>query len=146
MSSEFNDAKNSPGFLLWQVSNVWQKSIRLALAPFELTHAQFVLLFSSHWLNDRSDDSGVTQIQLSQYAQVDVNVTSQVLRSLEKRGYIKRSPHPTDTRANVITPTPSGSELALRAVQAVEAADRSFFAIIGDEKERLIQLMLRLLP
>ncbi len=146
MSSEFNDAKDSPGFLLWQVTNVWQKNIRRALVPFGLTQAQFVLLFSCHWLNNRADHTDVTQNQLAQHTQVDVNVTSQVLRSLEKRGYIKRSPHPTDTRANVITPTPSGSELVLRAVQAVEAADRSFFAIIGDEKEHLIQLMLRLLP
>ena len=146
MSSEFDDAKDSPGFLLWKVTNVWQKRIRHALEQFELTHAQFVLLFSCHWLNERGDGSSVTQIQLAQHAQVDVNVTSQVLRSLEKRGYITRSPHPTDTRANVIRPTPSGSELALRAVQAVEAADRSFFAAIGEEKARLIQLLLRLLP
>lgn len=145
MSSNFNNAKDSPGFLLWQVTNIWQKHIRRALEPFELTHPQFVLLFSCYWLNDRDNGPGVTQIQLSQYAQVDVNVTSQVLRTLEKNGYIKRSPHPTDTRANVITPTPMGKELAVRAVKAVEAADEAFFAVIGEEREHLNCLMQRLL-
>jgi DNA-binding MarR family transcriptional regulator len=144
MNSEFNDAKDSPGFLLWQVTNIWQKDIRHALEPFDLTHPQFVLLFSCQWLNDKANSSGVTQIQLAQHAKVDVNVTSQVLRTLEKNGCVKRSPHPTDTRANVITMTQSGSELASRAVQAVEAADRAFFSGIGDDRGELIRLLLQL--
>ncbi|MCD9022034.1 MarR family winged helix-turn-helix transcriptional regulator [Cohnella silvisoli] len=144
MSSEYSESKESPGFLLWQVTNIWQKDIRRALEPFELTHPQFVLLFSCQWLNDKNDSAGVTQVQLAQHAQVDVNVTSQVLRTLEKKGFLKRSPHPTDTRANIITMTPSGSELAFRAVQAVETADRTFFASIGDDREQLIRLMRQL--
>ena len=144
MSSEFNESNESPGFLLWQVTNIWQKDIRRALELFELTHPQFVLLFSCQWLNESVDRAGVTQIQLAQHARVDVNVTSQVLRTLEKKGYVIRSPHPTDTRAKVITMTPSGSELVSRAVQAVEAADRAFFASIGDDRGQLIRLMLQL--
>lgn len=144
MSSEFNETHESPGFLLWQVTNIWQKDIRQALEPFELTHPQFVLLFSCHWLNDKNGGASVTQVQLAQHAQVDVNVTSQVLRTLEKKGYIKRSSHPIDTRANVITMTRSGSELALQAVQAVESADRTFFAGIGDRKGLLAELLLQL--
>jgi DNA-binding MarR family transcriptional regulator len=144
MSSEFNESNESLGFLLWQVTNIWQKDIRRALEPFDLTHPQFVLLFSCQWLNEKIDRTGVTQVQLAQHAQVDINVTSQVLRTLEKKGCIKRSPHPTDSRANIITMTPAGSELASRAVQAVESADRAFFAGIGDNRGQLIRLMLQL--
>ncbi len=144
MSSEFSDAQDSPGFLLWEVTNLWQKKIRLALEPLALTHIQFVLLFSSHWLVSRGGGADLTQIQLAQYARVDVNVTSQVLRELERKGYITRSTHPTDTRAKVIAPTPAGTELALRAVQVVEAADREFFSALGREQEHFIQMMRRL--
>jgi DNA-binding MarR family transcriptional regulator len=144
MNSEFKEVKDSPGFLLWQVTNIWQKDIRHALEPFELTHTQFVLLYSCLWLNQKEGQSGVTQVQLAQHAQVDVNVTSQVLRTLEKKGYLKRSSHTTDTRANVITMTQSGSELALRAVQVVEAADLAFFATIGDDSGQLTRLLLQL--
>ncbi|MBW5447999.1 MarR family transcriptional regulator [Cohnella sp. CFH 77786] len=144
MDSEFKEAKQSPGFLLWQVTNLWQREIRRALDPLELTHPQFVLLFSTKWLNERGGDGGVTQVQLAQHAKMDVNVTSQVLRTLEKKGYIKRSPHPRDTRANVITTTPAGSELASRAVQAVEAADRSFFSGIGEGKREFMGVLLQL--
>jgi DNA-binding MarR family transcriptional regulator len=144
MNSEFNEAKDSPGFLLWQVTNIWQKDIRHALEPFDLTHTQFVLLYSCLWLYEKDGQSDVTQVQLAQHAQVDVNVTSQVLRTLEKKGYLKRSSHTTDTRANVITMTPSGSELALRAVQVVEAADRTFFAAIGENRGQLSRLLQQL--
>ena len=144
MGSKFDKAEESPGFLLWQVTNSWQKDIRLALEPLELTQPQFVLLFSCKWLNERSGSSGVTQVQLAQHAKVDVNVTSQVLRTLEKKGYVKRGPHPTDTRANVITVTDSGGELANRAVQAVEKADRAFFAGVGNDLPQLNELLRKL--
>ena len=45
------DADDSPGFLLWQVTNKWQAAQRAALKPFGLTHVQFVLLASLTWLD-----------------------------------------------------------------------------------------------
>jgi len=127
MSSDFNDANDSPGFLLWQVTTIWQRSIRQALDPFELTHSQFVLLYSCYWLNQQAERAGVTQVQLAQHTKVDVNVTAQVVRTLQKRGLIDRKPHPTDARANLLTVTQEGISIATRAVRAVEEADRTFF-------------------
>jgi hypothetical protein len=40
--------------------------------------------------------------------------------------------------------TESGSELASRAIQAVEAADQAFFAGIGDNRGELTRLLLQL--
>ena len=40
---------DSPGFLLWKVSNAWQRQIRAALQPFSLTHSQFVVLATATW-------------------------------------------------------------------------------------------------
>ncbi|MFC5403222.1 MarR family winged helix-turn-helix transcriptional regulator [Cohnella soli] len=145
MSSEFNTAEESPGFTLWQVTNLWQKSIRQALEPFGMTHPQFVLLFSCKWLNDKNNHAGITQVQLAQHAQMDVNVTSQVLRTLEKKGYIRRSPHPTDSRANVISVTESGDEIATQTVIAVEREDRAFFSSLGEELGELTRLLQQLM-
>lgn len=144
MSSEFNNAEESPGFMLWQVTNLWQKAIRHALDPFELTHPQFVLLFSCKWLNEKNNHTGITQVQLAQHAQMDVNVTSQVLRTLEKKGYIERRPHPTDSRANIISVTKTGDEIASHAVQAVEMEDRAFFSSLGNETGHLNRLLRQL--
>ncbi|QSO52032.1 winged helix-turn-helix transcriptional regulator [Alicyclobacillus curvatus] len=146
MSSDFSNANDSPGFLLWQVTATWQKNIRQALEPFELTHPQFVLLYSCYWLNLQVDRAGVTQVHLARHTKVDVNVTSQVLRTLQKRGLIDRKPHPTDTRANLIVVTQDGISLATRAVRAVEDVDRTFFSVLTDaERHEMVGFMLQLL-
>ena len=44
LDTRFASADESPGFLLWQVTNRWQAAVRRALAPFDVTHVQFVLL------------------------------------------------------------------------------------------------------
>ena len=58
-------SEDSTGFLLWQVTNLWQREIKKALEKYELTHAQFVLLASTHWLALQKQD--VTQILLSNH-------------------------------------------------------------------------------
>ncbi|MDG0794279.1 MarR family transcriptional regulator [Cohnella ginsengisoli] len=145
MSTAFEDAEDSPGFLLWQTTNMWQREMRKALEPFGLTHPQFVLLFSCHFMNGQAEWAGrLTQVQLAQNVRMDVNVTSQVLRKLEQQGFVRRGPHPTDTRAHAIAATPAGSELANRAVQAVEAADRAFFSVLGTETRELLGMLTKL--
>jgi MarR family transcriptional regulator, organic hydroperoxide resistance regulator len=144
MESEFKEAKESPGFLLWQVTSIWQRHLRSELEKVELTHVQFVLLATCQWYNKHAEVEGMSQIQLSQQAKVDVNVTSKVLRTLETKKLVLRSPHLTDTRANVITLTPAGKALIAKANIIVEQADRQFFAKIDGEQAKLIQLLAQL--
>ncbi|MEO2207867.1 MarR family transcriptional regulator [Paenibacillus pabuli] len=146
MSSQYKNAHESPGHLLWQVTTMWQKEVRRVLDPLGLTPPQFVLLHGCLWLNERdTEGKGVTQVQLAHFANVDVNVTSQVLRALEKRGLIHRSRHQTDTRANIIATTPEGTELANRGIQLVEEADRQFFDLVSDHKEEYMDIMRKLI-
>lgn len=141
-SSRYKNAQESPGYLLWQVTTMWQKEIRRVLEPLKLTHPQFVLLHACVWLNERdTEGKGVTQVQLAQFANVDVNVTSQVLRALEKRELLTRKRHLTDTRANIITTTSEGTRLALEGIHLVEAADKVFFDVLSDRKDEYIEIM-----
>ncbi|MCU7821243.1 MarR family winged helix-turn-helix transcriptional regulator [Kitasatospora sp. DSM 101779] len=130
LASGFTDADESPGLLLWQVTNRWQAAQRAALRPYGLTHVQFVLLASLSWLQA---DGPVTQKQLADHAATDPMMTSQVLRALESRGLVHRLPHPHDRRARALAPTDEGRALADRAVTAVEACDRTFFAPLGTD-------------
>lgn len=140
--SKFKNAQESPGHLLWQVTTMWQKEIRRVLEPMNLTQPQFVLLHAVSWLNERDhEEKGVTQVQIAQFANVDVNVTSQVLRTLEKRGLITRSRHHTDTRANIIHTTEAGAQLALEGIQVVEAADQEFFGRVGERREEFMKTL-----
>ena len=46
----------------------------------------------------------VTQARLASYAHLDIMMTSQVLRTLEKKRLLERASHPTDHRAKAYPP------------------------------------------
>ncbi|GAA3342407.1 MarR family transcriptional regulator [Amorphoplanes nipponensis] len=130
LATRHSSADESPGLLLWQVSNRWQAAQRTALKPFGLTHVQFVLLATLTYLQSSGP---VTQKALAGVAATDPMMTSQVLRALEGRGLVHRPEHPTDRRARALAVTDEGRALANRAVVAVEECDAAFFARLGDD-------------
>lgn len=129
MVSRFSSAGESPGFLLWRISNAWQQRQRAALQPLGLTHVQFVLLASLVWLTQHGRT--VTQTDLAEQAQTDPMMTSQVVRGLEARGLLARETSAQDRRARVLTPTREGAALAAAAIAVVEAVDAECF-LAGD--------------
>jgi hypothetical protein len=48
--SSYKESEDSPGFLLWQLTALWQRKLNTLLKDLDLTHAQFVVLMSAHWL------------------------------------------------------------------------------------------------
>jgi DNA-binding MarR family transcriptional regulator len=129
LKTTFDSADESPGLLLWRVSNAWSAAQRAALAPHGLTHPQFVLLASLTYLGGAEP---VRQTDLAAHAGMDAMTASQVLRALEAKALVRREPHPTDARARALAVTDEGRELANRTVALVEAVDREFFAAAGD--------------
>ena len=129
LNTEFDDAEESPGLLLWQVTNRWQAAQRATLKPYGLTHVQFVLLAALTYLGA---DGPVRQRDLAEMASTDPMMTSQVLRALEARGLVTRKPHPQDGRARALEVTDAGRELANTAIVAVENCDRAFFGALGN--------------
>jgi len=128
LATGFSAAEESPGLLLWRVTNRWQAAQRATLKPLGLTHVQFVLLAALTWLGT---DGPVTQRALAGHAGTDPMMTSQVVRVLEQRRLVLRSPHATDRRAWSVAATDAGVALANRAVVAVEACDEAFFGPLG---------------
>jgi DNA-binding MarR family transcriptional regulator len=135
LPSIFGSPDASTGFLLWQAANGWQRRQRAALKPLGLSHVQFVLLTGVVWLADH--DAPVSQIKLARHARTDPMMTSQVLRSLQERKLVRRSAHPTDTRARALLPTAAGRRLAREAIYVVERADQEFLAPLGADAARL---------
>lgn len=138
LETDFEDAGDSPGLMLWRVTNAWQASIRAALRPFDLTHVQFVLLAALTWLDA---ETPITQRDLAEYARTDPMMTSQVIRTLESKKLVERRPHPTDARARSVVVTQAGAALAGKANRAVEASDREFFAALGDRKAAFVAML-----
>lgn len=101
-----------------------------ALKPLGLTHVQFVLLASTWWLTEVAGESP-TQRRVAEHAATDPMMTSQVLRVLEERSLITRSPDPKDGRARRLGVTHQGAALAQQAMTVVETADAAFFDQAG---------------
>jgi DNA-binding MarR family transcriptional regulator len=123
---------DSPGFLLWHATLRWQRGIAKALAPLDLTHVQFVLLACAWWLNEQGERP--TQIALAAQAGTDIKMTSQVVRSLERKALLVREVDAADTRARRLHVTERGAQVAVRAIAIVEQVDAEFFADIPERQ------------
>ncbi|EMP03599.1 MarR family winged helix-turn-helix transcriptional regulator [Leptospira santarosai] len=126
-----NKTEDSSGFLLWQVTSLWQRGIQKVLSPLDLTHSQFVLLASMYWLQFHLED--VTQIKLSRHTKIDPMTTSSVLKTLQSKKLILRREHSTDTRAKIVELTEVGKKVTEKAVKLVETFDSNFFTSVDNE-------------
>ncbi|MGZ6754542.1 MAG: MarR family winged helix-turn-helix transcriptional regulator [Nocardioides sp.] len=135
-ASAFEAADASPGLLLWRATLAWQRAMRAALAPHDLTHVQFVLLASAWWLGEHGGPP--SQQRLAAHAGTDPMMTSQVVRRLAAAGLLERTPDPADSRARRVAPTPSGRTVLEGALRDVEAADAAYFAPAGADAPALL--------
>jgi DNA-binding MarR family transcriptional regulator len=129
---------DSPGFLLWRATLRWQRGVAGALAPLDLTHAQFVLLAGLWW--HQREGRQPNQLELATHTGMDTKMTSQVVRRLEAKGLLVRQVDAADTRMKRLRATRTGLELVEKAIQAVELADREFFSPVP-EHDRLLAIL-----
>lgn len=141
--SQFETPGVSPGFLLWQMSNGWQREQRAALAPLGLTHVQFVLLAGIGWLEHCG--KRVTQARLAEQQNTDPMMTSQVVRALERRRLVERKEDAEDQRIRLLSLTEEGRQLLKDSMQVVEGVDDHFFHALGREKDIFCALLQRLM-
>ncbi|MDB5255472.1 MAG: MarR family transcriptional regulator [Chitinophagaceae bacterium] len=136
-------AEDSSGFLLWQVTTLWQRGIKKALDQIDLTHPQFVVLASLLWLSKQQQS--VTQIDLSLHSKIDPMTTSTIIRTLERKELIKRREHDTDTRAKAVGLTSYGTKTTRQAVKIIEKFDAQFFESLGNRSKSFNSSLLTLL-
>lgn len=142
-ASRFAVPEESAGYLLWQVSHLWQRRVEAVLVELNITHLQFVLLVGIGWLTRESNL--VTQVQLAEFCKIDIMQTSQVARKLEVKKLVKRITHPSDTRAKVLTLTSMGEITLHQALPLIERLDIEFFesgnsvALITELKQLLLE-------
>ena len=127
----FKKPNDSPGYLLGQVTMLWQRKQKRVLDPLDLTHTQFVLLAALAWLSKTSDS--VTQVDIANQSNADRMMVSKVLRTLEEKGFITRQEHHTDTRAKIIRLTIAGGTVLQKAITEVENADLEFFSSLEQD-------------
>lgn len=139
----FEQPQDSPGFLLWQTTMLWQRQIKKALEPYQLSHAQFVIMAALMWLEVHHCD--ITQILIVNHTKLDKMTVSKSLKGLVEQGYVKRNEHQKDTRAKATTLTPKGNEVARKLIHLIEKIDAQFFGQTHrDEQRKLIKILAKL--
>ncbi len=128
-----------PSQLLWSAFKLWQQHRKAGLQELGLTHAQFITLAALLWLSKRSPH--VTQVMLSQRSKVDIMHTSRIVRSLEKRGLLTRTPSPDDSRANYLKITSNGEKVVIKGLASVEQTAERFFQAIKPREKEFVDLM-----
>ena len=137
---KFKTPNDSPGFLLGQLTTLWQRKQKKVLDPLDLTSTQFIVLAALGWLSKRSD--AVTQVEIANQANFDRMMVSKVLRTLQEKKFLTRQEHATDTRAKIIKLTKEGSKVLQKALTAIENADMNFFSVLGNQLSSFNQNML----
>ena len=140
----FEKPEDSPGFLLWQATMTWQRLIKKALEPFEISHAQFVVMALLMWFEKQGYDT--TQIEIAQWSKLDKMTVSKSLKKLAAEGLLSRAEHTRDTRAKSVTLTAKGKTFIRKLVPLVEQVDEQFFSTVAArEQQTFMQVLARLI-
>jgi DNA-binding MarR family transcriptional regulator len=131
------------GFLLWQVSKLWQHRLTLALQDLDLPPTQAVLL--ANVLRFTEEGEEVTQSLLAKATKVDRMTASQALRPLEAKRLITRRPSKKDSRTHAIELTRHGRDVAFETVARLATAHDSFFMPLKRERRKIVSYLQRLI-
>ena len=132
LSSIFNRMNQSPGYYMMQVVQKWDRGIGDILDGYDTTRPQLELMTCMAKL--MKDGKPVTQKDLADFIRRDKNTVSEILRNLEKKGYVTRSAGEHDMRAKHIALTDKGFHLVEKAAGEVMQFDERFFP--DDEETR----------
>lgn len=139
----FDKPEDSPGFLLWQTTTIWQRQIKRALETYDISHPQFVIMATLLWFEAHHYDT--TQILIVHSSKLDKMTVSKSLKKLVALGYVNRIEHETDTRAKSVSLTEKGKEMVRLLVPIVEKIDSIFFGKAShQEQKNLVHILAKL--
>jgi len=125
----FSEPEQNPGFLIWQVSMVWQRKLKTGLDMIGVTHAQFLLLAALQFLGTQKNI--VSQQDLARHCRIDKMMTSKILRTLQKKGLLTRKKNKMDTRAKTLTLSEEGEVTLGKALKITDKVDGDFLITLG---------------
>lgn len=139
----FDQPEDSPGFLLWQTTMIWQRQIRKALESYGVSHPQFVIMATLLWFEAHQHNT--TQILIVHQTKLDKMTVSKSLKKLTALGFVNRMEHESDTRAKNVILTDKGKAMVETLVPIVEGVDAKFFdRVLKPDQQQLIKIFIQL--
>jgi DNA-binding MarR family transcriptional regulator len=88
-----------------RMTTLFRERLEEQLKPLGITAAQLQLLAAL------TKEPGTSGAHLSRYCQVTPQTTHALLAAVEKRGWVRRTPHPENARVLLATLTPQGERV-----------------------------------
>ena len=89
-------------------------------------------------LNAIADNASLSQQEVARGLGIDRTTMVAMVDALERKGLVKRNPHPADRRKNTVELTVAGRDIRPRATRASLDAERRFLEPLGEaDAERL---------
>src|ERR1700678_494320 len=82
------------------------------------------------------DEGGTRSTLLAQRAGVTKQAMSQLVRLMERQGYLEQAADPSDTRAKVVRMTPRGEAVRTACVEVRDELNQSMARMVGGEEAR----------
>jgi DNA-binding MarR family transcriptional regulator len=114
------------GFLIWQLSNKWEKYVNQQLKEFNASQGECFHLISILQLSMRLDE--VTQVDIARVTGGSMMNTSKILKSLEKKQWITRQTA-SDPRAKKVEITEAGLAISKATARVLGKANELFFGV-----------------
>ncbi|WFS00793.1 MarR family winged helix-turn-helix transcriptional regulator [Rhizobium tumorigenes] len=112
---------DSAAYLASQLAKSFNRSLHQRAAGIGFSPGQFPILVEL-WAED-----GLTQKQLLERVDIEQATMANTLSRMERDQLIKRKPHPSDKRAQLVSLTEKGSAMQQDALDAAMAADEDLF-------------------
>ncbi len=140
---KFKRAEDSPGLLLWQASQIWQRLIKQALELYDISHSQFVIMATLMWFE--LHDFETTQVTIINWTKLDKMTVSKSFKKLVALELVTRIEHEADSRAKSVSLSNKGKDLITKLIPIVEGIDHEFFGQIKkDDQQSFIQILRKL--
>ena len=117
----------SPGYWLHHAALAWRRELGARLRPLGLTPTRFDVLAALSHLS--KVDGAPRQQAVADFAGIDRMMTSKIVSALEVDGLVSRV---AEGRSNLLTLSPTGTELVARATVVARALDAELFESSAD--------------
>lgn len=129
------------GFVLWRVLHRYVRESERVLVDVDLTHLQFQTLALTAWLGRGGDP--VTQSDLARAGDIAPMQVSHMMKTLERKGLIRRATSATDVRAKEIEVTATGIDALRQAFPAMIRLQEDMFGADGSPGGPLLEALRR---
>ena len=132
------DDKRNFGILLHDVARMMRVGYDRRMKPLGLTRSQWWVLNRLYFLE------GTWQSELASELDIEKATLGRLLDRLEEKGWVVRKPDPDDRRAKQVFLTEKVEPtMRIMRVQAAETNAEALASLSGEEKDKMIELLLK---